>query len=315
MRLNDLSTQYCRWLATTQDLSEHTIRAYRDDIQALLDFLEADCGVESLTPSVFYEFLDHLVGRGRTSTTIRRRICGVRGFCIWLVHCGHIEVNPLADFNVRFSRPRRLPRAVSPTDLRQLVRHLSSEAAHTKGRSSLVTGNATGTQMTTLLAVLLLVGTGMRVGELTSTKLAQVDLPSRTIRVLGKGSRERMVYFPNECVVALLARHLECRRGAGESTEPLLLNRSGNPLTASALRTRLDRAGVAAGLTYRLTPHMLRHTAATQLIESGVDIRFVQRLLGHASLTTTEIYTHIADRSLRQAVAEADVLGRFLTLT
>jgi integrase/recombinase XerD len=90
----------------------------------------------------------------------------------------------------------------------------------------------------------------------------------------------------------------------------LLFNRRYGPLTASAMRTRLRKVADEAGVRTRVTPHMLRHTAATQLIEAGVDIRFIQRLLGHASLTTTEIYTHVSDRALMRVVSDADVLGR-----
>lgn len=314
MQLDELSTQYCRWLTATQDLSEHTVRAYESDVLALHRFLEATSFTAMLTPTVFYAFLEHLTESGHSSATVRRRLSGLRSFCGWLVAENHIEADPLADLAVRFSRPRRLPRAVSTSDLRSLLRHLSAEAELASGVEGLRTGASRMTQTATLLAVLVMVGTGIRVGELCETRIGQVDLPSRTIRVLGKGLRERMVYLSNAAIVSLLGGYIESREPSAEASSPLLINRSGNPLTPSALRTRLERAGAAAGMTSRLTPHMLRHTAATQLIEAGVDIRFVQRLLGHASLTTTEIYTHVADRSLRHAVTEADVLGSFLTL-
>ncbi len=314
MNLDDLAPRYRQWLVATQDLSEHTIRAYETDVAALRRFLGPGFAASGLSPSVFHEFLDHLATTGQSSTTIRRRVSGLRSFCNWLVLSGHVESSPLAHLSVRFSRQRRLPRAVSATDLRRLLAYLGSEAELTNGVAGLEIAKTRCTQTTTLLAVLLMVGTGMRVGELSNTTLDQVDLPSRTIRVVGKGLRERMVYLSNDGIVALLALYLQPRATSANSSPALLINRSGDPLTPSALRTRLERAGVAAGLASRLTPHMLRHTAATQLIEAGVDIRFVQRLLGHASLTTTEIYTHVADRSLRHAVTEADVLGRFLTI-
>ncbi len=314
MTLGDLAPQYSRWLATTQDLSQHTIRAYEADLAALLKFVGPEFAPTSLNASVFYEFLEYLAVSGRSSTTIRRRLSGLRSFCDWLTASHQLDASPLADVSVRFSRPRRLPRAVSTTDLRKLTGYLSAEAELANGPMGLETAIDKRTETTTLLAVLLMVGTGMRVGELSSTAVDQVDLPSRTIRVIGKGLRERMVYLPNEGIISLLTCYMGHRSASANASGPLLINRSGGPLTPSALRGRLERAGLAAGLSTRLTPHMLRHTAATQLIEAGVDIRFVQRLLGHASLTTTEIYTHVADRSLRHAVTEADVLGSFLTL-
>ena len=104
--------------------------------------------------------------------------------------------------------------------------------------------------------------------------------------------------------------YLETRAGLPVAHSNLLFNRHYGPLTAPAMRSRLAKAAGHAGLSARVTPHMLRHSAATQLIEAGVDIRYIQRLLGHASLSTTEIYTHVSDQALRRVVSDADVLGR-----
>lgn len=313
MHLKTLQADYERWLNTTQDLSPHTVLAYTTDVTAFHQFLRPRHDISTLSTADLYKFLEHLQTLGNSPTTIKRRLCGVRSYCGWLTATNHIETNPGSNLTIRFARPRRLPRAVSESDLRRLLRHLSNEAELGSGPEGQVTGLARNSQTTTLLAVLLMLGTGIRVGELTQTRLSDVDLPSRTIRVVGKGLRERLVYLSNDSIIRLISHYIDqCRPLAGSSTT-LLVNRSGGSMTPSAVRTRFERAGLAAGMTTRLTPHMLRHTAATQLIEAGVDIRFVQRLLGHASLTTTEIYTHVADRSLRRAVTAADVLGSFMT--
>lgn len=314
MNLNELSDRYERWLTATQDLSEHTVRAYMADVSALRLFLGHRFNPAELSQDDLYKFVEHLSQEGRKSSTIRRRLYGVRRFCAWMSSQHVIKVDPTQDLTIRFSQTRRLPRAVSRRDLTQLVEHLATAAELHPGLDGPITGRNRSSAATTLLAVLLMVGTGVRVAELTTTRLTDVDLPSRTIRVAGKGRRERMVYLSNEFIVALLHSYVDRRGLHFGSAAPLLQNRSGNPLTPSAVRGRLERAGTAAGIPIRLTPHMLRHTAATQLIEAGVDIRFVQRLLGHASLTTTEIYTYVADRSLRHAITEADVIGSVLTL-
>ena len=314
MNLQDLSDRYERWLSTTQDLSEHTVRAYMADAFALQVFLGAGFDPRELSPKDLYGFVEHLTLAERKSSTIRRRLSGVRRFCTWMKSEDVLGEDPAQELTVRFSHERRLPRAVSRSDLSRLLEYLALAADLRTGTAGPCTGRNRSSATTTLLAVLLMVGTGVRVAELTTTRVTDVDLPSRTIRVAGKGRRERMVYLSNDFIVALLNAYVE-RRGLDFGCHaPLLENRSGNPLTPSAVRGRLERAGTAAGIPVRITPHMLRHTAATQLIEAGVDIRFVQRLLGHASLTTTEIYTHVADRSLRHAITEADVIGSFLTL-
>ena len=306
---------YERWLDTTRDLSRHTVDAYVSDVQALESFLGSNFRTRDLTAQHIYGFVDYLSAIPCSSTTIRRRISGVRGFCGWLHESDLIDQDPTLSVSLRFARPRRLPRALSESDLLRLISHLAGAADLRSSAGFPRVGSDRHVQSTTLLAVLLLVGTGMRVSELTSTTLSQIDIPARTIRVLGKGLRERMVYISNDDLSSAIEVYNAHRMQVSDLDAQLLLNRRGQPLTSSALRARLERAGDNAGISTRLTPHMLRHTAATQLIEAGVDIRFVQRLLGHASLTTTEIYTHVADRSLRHAINEADVVGGFLTRT
>ncbi len=157
-----------------------------------------------------------------------------------------------------------------------------------------------------------MVATGVRVNESVSIRCQDINLPDRTLRLLGKGRRERQVFLPNDWIAGLTSAYIEARSALGVEHSRLLFNLRYEPLTPPAMRSRLAKAAQAAGLRTHVTPHMLRHTAATQLIEAGVDIRYIQRLLGHASLSTTEIYTHVSDRALHRVVSDADVLGRFV---
>jgi integrase/recombinase XerD len=155
-----------------------------------------------------------------------------------------------------------------------------------------------------------MVATGVRVQEVVSFRYQDVDLAGRTIRLVGKGRRERQVFLTNDWITELTEAYLRVRSTLDLSHPRLLFNLHCGPLTTAAMRSRLAKAAAAAGIGNRITPHMLRHTAATQLIEAGVDIRYIQRLLGHASLSTTEIYTHVSDQSLKRVISDADVLGR-----
>jgi site-specific recombinase XerD len=157
-----------------------------------------------------------------------------------------------------------------------------------------------------------MVATGVRVHEVVSFRCQDIDLVGRTIRLVGKGRRERQVFLTNDWITDLAGAYLRVRDTLDLSHSCLLFNLHYEPLTTAAMRSRLAKAAQAAGLKSHVTPHMLRHTAATQLIEAGVDIRYIQRLLGHASLSTTEIYTHVSDRALRRVISDADVLGRFV---
>lgn len=155
-----------------------------------------------------------------------------------------------------------------------------------------------------------MVSTGVRVAELVGISCQDIDLAGRAVRITGKGRRERLVYLTNDWVTELTEAYIATRDALGVEHQRLLFNRSRRPLTTAAMRSRLAKAARAASVRGTVTPHMLRHTAATQLIEAGVDIRLIQRLLGHASLSTTEIYTHVSDLVLKRTVSDADTLGR-----
>jgi integrase/recombinase XerD len=156
----------------------------------------------------------------------------------------------------------------------------------------------------------LLASTGLRVSELCAVKLSDVRPSTGEISVLGKGSRERVAIIANQRVRKLLADYIHGLDRA-EGSAPLFQNRRGRRLTPQCLRLRLHSLCATSRLGQRVTPHMLRHTAATMLLEGGVDMRFVQRLLGHASIATTQIYTHVSDTALRSALERADVMRAF----
>jgi integrase/recombinase XerD len=157
-----------------------------------------------------------------------------------------------------------------------------------------------------------MVTTGVRVNEAVSIRCQDINLFDRSLRIVGKGGRERNVFLTNDWITDLTRGYLKTRTTLCLEHSQLLFNARHEPLTTQAMRSRLAKAACDAGLRVKVTPHMLRHTAATQLIEAGVDIRYIQRLLGHASLTTTEIYTHVSDNALRRVVSDADVLERLL---
>ncbi len=222
-----------------------------------------------------------------------------------------VAANPWPTTGISFRRTRSLPRAISTHDLHRLIQHLCKEAGiASQGHPPRVILKAY--EGTTLVAVTMMLTTGVRVGELVGLKVDDIDVDGGSVRVMGKGRRERVVYLTDQWHRSLMQSYLRTREELGPTHPLCLVNTNGDQLTTAAVRARLAKSSTRAGLDRRVTPHMLRHTAATQLIESGVDIRFVQRLLGHASLSTTEIYTHVSDEALRRAVTGAEVLTRSL---
>lgn len=311
MRLSQAREQYVRWLLVTRDLSPHTIRAYDSDIAAFERHLGPRASVGDIDRNRLVTFVEDQRGAGLSATSIRRRASGLRGFCRWLIARGVLDGDPWAETTVAVGRSRKLPRFVSAYELDRLLLHLRNSAGLNGGHA---TNDvlARPHESTTLLAVALMVATGVRVNEAVSIRCADVDLPGRTVRILGKGHRERQVFLTNDWIKGLTRAYLQTRSALGVEHGHLLFNSRYEPLSPAAMRTRLVHAGEGAGLRARVTPHMLRHTAATQLIEAGVDIRYIQRLLGHASLSTTEIYTHVSDRALRRVLSDADVLGKVM---
>lgn len=310
MQIRKARTRYLRWLLT-RDLSPHTVRAYEGDLACFERHLGPRARVDAIDRENLVSFLEMQREAGLSPASLRRRASTLRSFCRWMLSEGLLEDNPWSGASVSFGRTRRLPRVLAAHELDRLLEFLK-ERAEAGG----YTGNPEAMQdrpyeSTTLLAVALMVATGVRVHEVVGIKHREIDLTSRTIRLLGKGRRERRVYLTNDWITDLTGAYLETRSTLAPPHPYLLFNLRYQPLTPPAMRSRLAKAASAAGLSGHVTPHMLRHSAATQLIEAGVDIRYIQRLLGHASLSTTEIYTHVSDSALKRVVSDADVLGRF----
>ncbi len=311
MRLCDAHDQYLRWLSATKDLSPHTLRAYSGDIETLSRHFGDHGTIALIDRDSMIAFMEAQRAAGLSARSLRRRASGLRGFCRWLVMHDLLATDPWLGTAIAAGRPRKLPRIVPAHDLERLLDWLRGAAA-LPSASDLAAPLKRPHESTTLLAVALMLATGLRVNELVTIECEALDVYEGTIRLVGKGRRERQVFLANAWLNTLTRAFLDTRAALGVTHERLLFNRRLAPLTPAAMRARLLNAARDADVATRLTPHMLRHTAATQLIEAGVDIRYIQRLLGHASLTTTEIYTHISDRALKRVVSDADVLHGLL---
>lgn len=310
MRLSQAREGYVRWLLAARDLSPHTLRAYEGDLQSFEGFAGADIGIDELEKSSLVDFLESQRTRGLSPASLRRRASALRGFARWLFAQDLVRNDLWSGENIALGRARKLPRVLPPRDLDRLLTFLRRAAGMSAGAAHPELVQRRPHESTTLLAVSLMVATGVRVHEVVSFRCEDIDLAGRTIRLVGKGRRERQVFLTNDWITDLTETYLRAHSTFDLPHPQLLFNLHYGPLTTAAMRSRLAKAAAAAGIESRITPHMLRHTAATQLIEAGVDIRYIQRLLGHASLSTTEIYTHVSDQSLKRVVSDADILGR-----
>jgi integrase/recombinase XerC len=288
---------YERHLVSERDLTPHTVRAYRADITSLLSHV-ASLGVHdvgALDVRALRSWLANQQVRGKARTTMARRATAARVFTAWLHRSGRAGSDAGALLGSPRSR-RTLPPALRHEEVRQLL-DAATETA--------LDGSATGLRDVAMLE--LLYATGIRVGELCGLDVDDLDHERRVVRVFGKGRKERVVPYGVPAASALDAY-------AARGRPVLVVQGSGPALFLGARGGRVDQRAVRRVVHDRLVdvpgapdlgPHGLRHTAATHLLEGGADLRSVQELLGHASLATTQIYTHVSADRLRRAFEQA----------
>jgi len=285
--------EFLSFCENEKHLAANTLRAYNQDALEFDKFF-GKVPIANCDGAAVLAYAKHLENaRSLAPATIKRRVAFLRALFAWLERKGIITISPFRSIELRVRIPSRLPRCLTSAELRALLAHRAAAPD--------VIG----------IAILLLFTTGIRVGELTNTNLVDVNPSDGTIRVFGKGARERQVFITNDTVAHELASYIRLTRNGAVPSAPLLVNGFGTRVTPSAIRAGLRKIACTAGIARRITPHMLRHSAATALLEAGVDIRFVQRLLGHQSITTTQLYTHVSDSSLRRVILAADTYSAF----
>ncbi len=280
-------------LATQRGCSAHTLRAYRIDLSQLAGHLKR-LGVSSYagaTVSHLRSFLLEMKQKGLAKRSMARKVAAIRAFYRFLVRGGRAAVNPAAGLSIP-RVGRTLPSFLSESEAKTLVEvDLGKSPAWRKARDRAI--------------LEVLYGGGLRSEELVKLRLDDVDLSEGTARVTGKGSKQRIVPLGGSAVRAI--ERVAARRPTRKKEEnpPLFVNASGGPLTTRSLRRIVRKALAAAGITKRTSTHTLRHSFATHLLDRGADLRTVQELLGHASLSTTQTYTHLTAGRLRDAYRKA----------
>lgn len=290
MRIDHACAEFLRDCANVRKLSEHTVRAYRLDLARFTRFAGARADVGSFDRNTLTKYVEHLFTEHRLKeTSAKRHVASVRSLFRWLEDGGRVPDDPFRGARIRIRLPRRLPRVLSRAELATILEH----------RAGSDFGSLTGRVATELLFA-----TGIRVAELASLRDEDIDLTAGVISIIGKGSRQRRVYIPDSDIRDLIVAYRCERDSRDREVESFLVNSRGGAASPQYIRRLVRQLGESAALTRRVTPHMFRHSVATYLLEEGVDIRYVQRLLGHRSIVTTEIYTHVADAALKSRVVE-----------
>lgn len=292
--MRDLIHRFLVHLGEERGLSPHTVAGYGRDLERFARFFGRDFldrPIEQVTAGdvdrlAVRSFLAALARDGVGPRSQGRALAALRTFFSWACRIGEAAANPAA--RVRTPKaPQRLPRHLRPGEIETLLEAPAGDSTPLAARDRAL--------------LELLYAAGLRVSELVSLDWEDLDLKSRVLRVIGKGGRERMVPFGRPAAAALVEwrRHWEDVRGAAGDDQPIFLNARGGRLTDRSVRRVLDRWVAASATAAGVHPHALRHTFATHLLERGADLRAIQELLGHASITTTQRYTHVdVDRLL-----------------
>jgi site-specific recombinase XerD len=289
-------------LRDERGLAANTVAAYERDVVQFFRFTARGGVVDpgAVDPLLLRRFLAQLATRGLAASSIARKAAALRACFRLLARRGLVGANPAADLGSPRG-PHRLPVVLKQRQVEELLaRPRPLDPVGLRDRAILE----------------LLYATGMRVGELCALELGDVDLASDLVRVHGKGGKERLVPFGEPARAALLQYLVEGRRlmlparGSGRRAgaageQALLFNRRARPMTPRDVRGMMQRYRAGAGVPSETSPHTLRHSFATHLLEGGADLRSVQELLGHVALTTTQTYTHVSNERLRRVYEQA----------
>jgi len=289
--------EYLTWLATEKGRSMNTLTAYRRDLMGYAGWLhERGTDLAEVTPGDVEAYVAVLREAGKAPATMARAIVAVRSLHSFAAAEGLLPVDPAADVEPP-SVPRGLPKGLSEAEVESLLDVAGTDPVARRDRAILE----------------VLYGTGMRIAELVGLSLGDVDLGDALVRVLGKGSKERVIPLGRLARASLvdwldtggrpaMAPARWARRG---DEEAVFLNQRGGRLTRQGAWGIVQEHGRRAGLERRLSPHALRHSCATHMLDHGADIRAVQELLGHASISTTQIYTGVSVERLFAVYADA----------
>lgn len=296
--MKSLLGRYILYLQGEKNASPFTVRSYNSDLTDFLDFCrQAHVDhPDTVDRSLVRSYMGSLMEKGRAKATIGRRLSAMRSFYRYLAREGVVS-------------PDRLTEVSSPKKERKLPDFLTQEETELLLKVPFAS-TPLGQRDRALLE--LFYASGLRLRELAGLDVSRVDLQGREVIVLGKGSKERVALMGKPAAEALAAYLQEGRSQLlkGKKSDALFLNHRGGRLTPRRIQYVVEECAERAGLRKRLHPHMLRHTFATHLLDGGADLRVVQDLLGHASLSSTQVYTHVTQRQAQKVYLKAHPLAR-----
>ncbi len=288
----DLHVEICTYLtycSKQKNLSKHTIKAYRIDLTQFISYKQN----MSISKNDLTEFIQHLHECFKPKT-IRRKIAALKAFIHYLYYQDIIDHNPFDKIDTAFKEPLLLPRTIPEHLIRKMLIALygNIKNAPTESQQKIAVRNT---------AVLeLLFATGARISEICNLKAQDIDLDAQTVRIFGKGSKERIIQIENYDVLSILRKYKALFSDELQHDGFFFLNNRKQRLSEQSVRSIIKNLENQINSDIHITPHMFRHSVATLLLEEDVDIRYIQKILGHSSITTTQIYTHVTSSKQKE---------------
>lgn len=278
--------EYLNYCKTQKRLDHKTIKAYRIDLTQFSNFFK-DSNIQSISVSDIESFIGYLNENFKPKTA-KRKLASLKALFHYLEYKNIIEANPFNKIRTKFREPLLLPKTIPLYTIETflaVIYHANSLAYTTYRKKR------------TLLDIAIietLFSTGIRISELCGLKYTDVNLHDASIRIYGKGSKERIIQIGNDDVIRLLNRYKDNFQSEIENSGYFFVNPNATPISDQSIRRMINKYCSLAAIDLHITPHMFRHTFATCLLEADVDIRYIQEMLGHSSITVTGIYTHVA---------------------
>ncbi len=288
--------QYLAFCKNNKNLNSKTLKSYSIDLRQFFIFIDKTDG--GLQKEGINEYIAYLQQTYKIKT-VKRKIASIKAFCNYLEDEMIITQTPFAKVRLKLQEPMLLPRTIPLDSIEKIFNY-----AYKKYAVELRTQRYKKCYILRDIVVLeLLFATGLRVSELCSLKREAINLYEGTVMIYGKGAKERIIQISNSQVLAIFREYHRVFSKQIEATEYFFVNRVGQPLSDQSVRIIVNNYAKAAGLSMHITPHMFRHSFATLLLEEDVDIRYIQRFLGHSSIMTTQIYTHVASKKQRDILS------------
>lgn len=280
-----------------KNLSDKTLRAYSIDLEQFIQYKNFQglklCEFDKYK---LKEYIQSLYSLNHKAKTIKRKLAVLKAFFNYLEFEEIITVSPFRKMRVSIKEPKQLPKTLELNEIRKLLKYLYKQKENFPDKSvySYVA------LIRDIVVLEILFSTGVRVSELCDIKQKDLNLQSGIIKIYGKGSKERIIQICDMETKSIIKEYLMLFKTTLQSNDYLLINRLGNKLSEQSVRLMIKKYQKILGIKKNLTPHMFRHSFATLLLEEGVDIRYIQHMLGHASISTTQIYTQVNMKQQRK---------------